>query len=125
MHSKKAVLRAGEMLIYNDAKTEDRWEALDVLSDWRAVHAYPTHALLILLRTSVLKVDGDAIIVRRLKRTPSILKKLARFPDMKLHRMQDIGGCRAVVGNCGGGRRFFYESSIEGQSGTGRLVAIL
>lgn len=97
-HSKKAVLRAGEILIDKNSEIEDRWLALDVLSDWRSAHAYPTHALLIFLRTSALKVDGDAVIVRRLKRTPSILKKLDRFPDMKLHRMQDIGGCRAVVG---------------------------
>jgi hypothetical protein len=56
------------------------------------------HALLIFLRQNAVKIDGNAVVVQRLKRTPSILNKLSRFPDMKLHRMQDIGGCRAVVG---------------------------
>lgn len=97
-HSKKAVLRAGETLIDEDISIEQRWLALEVLSDWRSSHAYPTHALLIFLRSLALKTDGYAVVVRRLKRTPSILNKLTRFPDMKLHRMQDIGGCRAVVG---------------------------
>ena len=36
-------------------------------------------------------------VAQRLKRTPSILAKLRRFPSMKLSRMQDIGGARAVL----------------------------
>jgi putative GTP pyrophosphokinase len=32
-----------------------------------------------------------------LKRLPTIIDKLNRFPDMKLSRMQDIGGIRAVL----------------------------
>jgi ppGpp synthetase/RelA/SpoT-type nucleotidyltranferase len=35
--------------------------------------------------------------VQRHKRSPSIISKLARFPQMELSRMQDIGGCRAIV----------------------------
>ena len=97
-HSKKTVLRAGEMLINATVADEERWGPLEILSDWRAAHAYPMHALLIFLRASAVKVDGSAVVVQRLKRTPSILAKMSRYPDMKLNRMQDIGGCRAVVG---------------------------
>ncbi len=97
IYSKKEVMRAGEVLI-SDASTDDeRSIAMDVLSNWRAAHAYPMHALLIFLRTQSSKIDNNAIVVQRLKRTPSILDKLLRFPQMKLHRMQDISGCRSVV----------------------------
>ncbi|MBP0003055.1 MAG: hypothetical protein J7642_04925 [Cyanobacteria bacterium SBC] len=36
-------------------------------------------------------------MAQRLKRMPSIIGKLKRFPEMQLSRMQDIGGCRVVV----------------------------
>lgn len=36
---------------------------------------------------------------QRLKRMPQILFKLQRHPGMSLARMQDIGGCRAVLRN--------------------------
>lgn len=90
-------MRAGETLINKETSNEDYNIALDILSDWRSAHAYPTHAQLIFLRRLALKTDGNSIVVRRLKRSPSIINKLKRFPDMKLHRMQDLGGCRAVV----------------------------
>jgi RelA/SpoT family protein len=38
-----------------------------------------------------------AILAHRLKRASSILAKLRRMPKLKLSRMQDIGGLRAVV----------------------------
>ena len=34
---------------------------------------------------------------QRLKRAPQIVEKLRRHPGMKLSRMQDIGGCRAIL----------------------------
>jgi putative GTP pyrophosphokinase len=36
-------------------------------------------------------------VAQRLKRETQIIDKLARHPRMKLARMQDIGGCRAVL----------------------------
>lgn len=90
-------MRAGELLISDVSTEEERSVAMDILSNWRAAHAYPMHALLIFLRTQSSKIDSNAIVVQRLKRTPSILDKLSRFPQMKLHRMQDISGCRSVV----------------------------
>jgi hypothetical protein len=41
----------------------------------------------------------DTIVAQRLKRTPSIIAKLKRFPTIPLAEMQDIGGLRAVVAN--------------------------
>lgn len=39
----------------------------------------------------------SVIIAQRLKRAPSILSKLNRFPKMQLSRMQDIAGVRIIV----------------------------
>ena len=49
------------------------------------------------LRQKLKSIDTEAIVAQRLKREPSILLKLQRFDGMKLARMQDIGGLRAVV----------------------------
>ena len=49
------------------------------------------------LRQKLKSIDDNAIVAQRLKREPSIILKLQRFDGMKLARMQDIGGLRAVV----------------------------
>lgn len=98
-NSKKSVMRAGEFLIgqLTPDLLDEYIESMNVLSNWRASHAYPMHALLMLLRKKAIAVDKRAVVVQRLKRTPSIISKLSRYPEMKLHRMQDISGCRAIV----------------------------
>lgn len=95
--SKKAIQRAGEILIDPNSSPENLERAYEVMSEWRAAHAYPMHALLTTLRGLSKKVDVAANVVQRLKRAPSIRNKLIRFPTMKLHRMQDISGCRAIL----------------------------
>lgn len=92
-HSKKSVQRSGNNLINSASSTAD----FQVLSNWRASHAYPMHAIFVLLKRLTLSVAQDALVVQRLKRTPSILSKLKRESGMQLHRMEDLGGCRAVV----------------------------
>lgn len=96
-YSKKAVMRAGEKLIEPSISDSERSEAMEVLSNWRAAHAYPMHAILMFLRNKSATIDSLAVVVQRLKRTPSIIAKLERIDGMKLHRMQDISGCRSVV----------------------------
>lgn len=96
-YSKKEVMRAGEKLIDESVTDEERSNAMDVLSNWRAAHAYPMHSLLVMLRRKSGEIDKAAVVVQRLKRTPSILGKLLRYPQMKLHRMQDISGCRSII----------------------------
>jgi len=44
-------------------------------------------------------VDQNTLIAQRIKRLSSIEAKLLRFNSMKLTQMQDIGGCRAIVGS--------------------------
>lgn len=68
-----------------------------VFTNWRSSHAYPLNTFKITLRDRARRVDPDALTAQRLKRYPSILAKLRRFQNMDLARMQDIGGCRAIV----------------------------
>ncbi len=96
-YTKNMVSRAGKNLIDPICSETEYDISMEILSNWRASHAYPMHAMLISLRRKSSKIGASSVVVQRLKRAPSILTKLERFPDMKLHRMQDIGGCRSVV----------------------------
>ena len=69
----------------------------EVLSNWRACHGYPINTFQATLRQKLRTIDKNAIVAQRLKRAPSVIAKLQRFPTMKLAQMQDIGGLRAVV----------------------------
>lgn len=72
-------------------------EAVGIVNNWRSSHAYPLNTFQVNLRRSARRIDTGALIAQRTKRLFSISLKLARFPNMKLTQMQDIGGCRAVV----------------------------
>lgn len=96
-YTKGEITRAGKILLKHDALLDDRIWALDVMSSWRAAQAYPMRALLMMLRKRAVEIDNNAVVVQRHKRAPSIIGKLRRFPRMELSRMQDIGGCRAIV----------------------------
>lgn len=97
-YSKSQINRAGEILIRSGLEDFDEffW-AHQVLSNYRACHLYPINTFQSLLRQKLKIIDPKALVAQRLKRTPSILLKLARFEGMQLARMQDIGGIRAVV----------------------------
>jgi hypothetical protein len=45
------------------------------------------------------RIDPNALVAQRIKRLASIRLKLELNRGMRLSRMQDIGGCRAVVGS--------------------------
>lgn len=96
-YSKSKVKKAGDVLISEVADEAKLIEAMEIMSSWRAAHAYPMHALLMLLRKMASRVDKSAVVVQRLKRMPSIRNKLIQQQRMSLSRMQDIAGCRAVV----------------------------
>jgi ppGpp synthetase/RelA/SpoT-type nucleotidyltranferase len=75
----------------------DREEARAVINNWRSSHSFPLNTVQVNLRNRANKVDPEVLIAQRIKRLPSIEQKLNRFSGMRLSRMQDIGGCRAVV----------------------------
>lgn len=96
-YPRKHVDRAGEA--YGDSTTtpEDREVARTVINNWRSSHSFPLNTLQINLRRSARQVDAEPTVAQRIKRLPSIRLKLERFSGMTLSRMQDIGGCRAVL----------------------------
>lgn len=92
-YSKRQINNAGKTIANPNASTEERDEALKILNNWRAAHAYPLQVIYNNLR----KKNPDAIVVQRLKRLESITGKIQRFPNMQLYKMQDLGGCRVIV----------------------------
>lgn len=96
---KNEVNRAGNILKSTDPPHSEWAWAHQVLANWRACHGYPLNTFRATLTKRLGSLDRDAIIAQRLKRAPSVILKLQRFPTMKLAQMQDIGGLRAVVGS--------------------------
>jgi hypothetical protein len=76
---------------------EDALRAGDILDAWRAAHQVPLARFTPVLEESARAVFGDAVVVSRLKRAPTILDKLQRLPRLPLWQYQDIGGLRAIV----------------------------
>ncbi len=72
-------------------------QAIAVIGNWRAAHAFPLNTFQMGLRRTAQKVLAGALIAQRLKRLPTMLDKLRRMPQTPLTRFQDIGGCRAVL----------------------------
>ncbi len=93
----KDIDAAGRVLADVPAPGEDdsEWvEAFKLVSNWRSTHAGPLRTF----RNNLgRRVGRRGIVAQRLKRMPTIVSKLERLPWLKLSRMQDIGGCRAIV----------------------------
>lgn len=96
-YTKGQVDRAGRILGQGGATPEEMDWARDVVGNWRAIHAFPLNTFQMRLRSAAAAVYENALVAQRLKRLSSIEFKLRRFPNMNLARMQDIGGCRAVL----------------------------
>lgn len=92
--SKNQIDKAGQALVDNSQLIGAERGLVD---RWRACHAYPLNTFNSTLREKTRKFGGSPIIAQRLKRISTIIDKLKRFPQMKLTRMQDIGGVRAVM----------------------------
>ena len=93
----KEIDQAGRILANVPAEGEDDREWVDAfryIGRWRAAHAGPLRAFRSNLQR---RVGRRGIVAQRLKRMPTIISKLERLPWLKLSRMQDIGGCRAIV----------------------------
>jgi putative GTP pyrophosphokinase len=105
--SKNAVKRAGEFLRsyqlgeyeFSDDSVAKFQTAYLTLVEYRAAHQYPLIKATNGLRSAVKAEDCNIEVSQRLKRIPTILDKLRRESGMDLSRMQDFGGCRAVLKN--------------------------
>ena len=74
-------------------------DALDVVNNWRASHSFPLNTFAVYLRKQSRLIDPTSLVAQRIKRMPSITAKLERFRGLRLSQLQDIGGCRAVMGS--------------------------
>jgi hypothetical protein len=74
-------------------------QALAVASEWRSSFAYPLRKVTVGVRQFVQRESSSIVVSQRLKRLPQILDKLERFPQTNLARIEDIGGCRAILDN--------------------------
>lgn len=94
--SNSQINRAGQTLVSHRPKSSEYKEALEIVNTWRACHAYPINTFKSTLRKKA-GLYKDPIVAQRLKRLPTIIDKLNRYPEMQLSRMQDIGGIRGIV----------------------------
>ncbi|HEY1774637.1 MAG TPA: RelA/SpoT domain-containing protein [Solirubrobacteraceae bacterium] len=110
--SKRQVNRAGDLLRDwwmnpNSRQLADSNELSEsvrlVLFEFRPTFQRPLDKVVMGVRSMVrssspgLKGRSSIPVGQRLKRETQIIDKLARHPAMQLARMQDIGGCRAVL----------------------------
>lgn len=96
-YSRKAVRAAGAALVNAGTTPEQRASALDIVNNWRAAHNYPLNTFKVTLRKKCSEIAIDSLVAQRIKRLTSIELKLSRFESMSLDRMQDLGGCRAIM----------------------------
>ncbi|ELA9842547.1 hypothetical protein V3H41_00405 [Vibrio parahaemolyticus] len=109
--SKKRVKKAGEKLAIDEVDDE----VLSVLNNWRSAHALPLDAISLELNQISVRTDEDALLAKRLKRSPSIINKLKLQKNMSLARMQDIGGCRAILASIDNvyEAKVFFEQKMQ------------
>lgn len=96
-YSKEEINRAGRIISDENSSNELRTQAEEIVNNHRSSHAFPLNTFQVNLRNKAKSVDESALVAQRIKRLPSITKKLHDRPQMKLTQMQDIGGCRATV----------------------------
>lgn len=113
--SKKNINRAGRILIDDKASDTDVDWAIDLANRWRACHAYPINTFQATLRGKVKDFRGDTLVAQRLKRMPTIIDKLKRYPTMQLTTMQDIGGVRAVLSSVSDVNKLAAEYKSKGR----------
>ena len=100
------ITRAGKVLANANSTNIDIEQAEIIINEWRKNHYYPIMTIQGTLRNHVKRMsDSQSIVVQRLKKMQTIKDKLKRYPTMRLHTMQDIGGCRAIFVNC----QYVYE----------------
>lgn len=97
VYSRTAVNRAARTYMDTNASDVDRELALLIMNNWRSSHRFPLNTFQMTLRRRAREIDSDALVAQRIKRLPSIRQKLELRPAMEFARMQDLGGCRAVV----------------------------
>lgn len=104
-YSKNSIDKAAKE-IRHGIQGAERQDAIVKIQSFREFHLYPLMLLKNHLARTSNKVSNKIIVARRLKRLSTIIDKLERptldgqgSNAIKLTRMQDIAGCRAIVKN--------------------------
>lgn len=105
--SRRTIDRAGSILrdwwLADEPELEaEVADALHLVWEFRRTFRVPLQKVTVGVRQFVQRESTAVLVSQRLKRIPTIIDKLTRLPNMKITRMQDIGGCRAILP---GGRR--------------------
>jgi Region found in RelA / SpoT proteins len=100
-YSPEQVARAGaviasDLAISSGQVPADVRDAFLIANNWRDAHAYPMRSIRQSLHHHVRANDLEAITAARLKRMQAIRRKLRRI-NVKLHKLQDLGGCRVIL----------------------------
>ena len=96
--SKHGLDRAGKIIQQHQDGKEYR-DSIDILNRWREQHVLPMDFYFDAFN-GIIRHDpayNNVVIAERLKRLPTILDKLKRFPHMHLSTMYDIGGVRVIL----------------------------
>lgn len=93
--SKKQINKAGEII--RNGTDNEKEQTIELLNLWRANHMLPLSNIRAIVDSRLKKLSIDCIVGQRLKRMPSIIGKITRFPDMSVSTMQDVGGIRIIV----------------------------
>lgn len=94
--TKSHIDRIGNTL-RSEPPTTDKYEsAILELNRWRESHGAIMDEYFDLCSNMTRNIK-DTTVAQRLKRLPTILDKVQRYPDMNLSRMQDIAGVRVIT----------------------------
>lgn len=94
--SKNQLNRAGDILKAESAEPSERQQAANLLTAWRLAHGETLHQFSQRIHP-LLEQQPEAILAQRIKRLPSIVGKLKRYPNIKLSKMQDLVGMRVIL----------------------------
>lgn len=97
--SKSKIDRAGRILASLQGElTEEALEAEEYFDEYRKTHLQPLSETTLELQNWLTNYGDRYYVAQRLKRKPQILRKLQRL-SVRLTQLQDIGGCRIIVGD--------------------------
>lgn len=116
--SKKQIDKAGVVLATSTGWTEEYIEALQILARWRLEHEDIVHFFQRQVKSWLfvqpwVEDSRDLVIAARIKRLPSIITKLQRFPNLKLSSLQDLVGIRVILPSIGAVRELEQKALAD------------
>lgn len=119
-YSKEELDKAGDILIDKNSSEIQKLKATEILDNRRAIHKYPMFVFKIRLKRMAHNLDKNSLIVQRLKRSPSIIKKLERSQEgkirkLKLSQINDIAGCRAILSDTKMAYELYQNNYLKGR----------